>query len=363
MTTQAHLPAGRTAYSFDELLEDGAYAEPLIANDVRCHGGFTADGAYRSPRTIHRTPAIAAWQQALRDSGGSLIELSKDLLPPQYPNVEQAVLLCRHGVRDPVVRALTIISVVEGFGAIIRDVKVPALEDVLVEPVDGTALAHLRGGLFEAHARDEAGWGDQGGHKQMWEAARDLAFENPKIPPDVLMRIMGGGGRRARKRERRFPQLDETFENMVTMMTNVLIVEIFAEEIFAWGKQVLSNQEISAQPERAAAMVGYIQSDENPHVEYLRVALSEVAARTLRTVDGGTVAGREIVHGLLHGLLSQMIEQRPAEQRNQTRENLALALKDAPNPAALQEEFQSLETSWTPPARTGFEPIAADAGR
>ena len=34
-------------------------------------------------------------------------------------------------------------------------------------------------GLYEAHARDEAGFEDEGGHKQMWFAARDIAFENP----------------------------------------------------------------------------------------------------------------------------------------------------------------------------------------
>ena len=55
----------------------------------------------------------------------------------------------------------------------IRDVKVPDLSSLIVEPFEGTALAHLTGGLFEAHARDESGYRDEGGHKQMWEAARD----------------------------------------------------------------------------------------------------------------------------------------------------------------------------------------------
>jgi hypothetical protein len=339
--SQPNPSAERLEFAFAELLEDGAYAEPLIANGVRCHGGFTEDGVYRSPRTIHRLPAIESWQQNLQASGGSLLEISKDLMPPQYPSVDQAVLLCRNGVREPVVRALTIISVVEGFGAIIRDVKIPKLDELLVEPISGTALAHLGQGLFEAHARDEAGWGDQGGHKQMWEAARDLAFENPKIPADVLMRIMGGGGRRARKRERRFPQIDETLESMITMMSNVLIVEIFAE------------------PGRAAAMVGYIQSDENPHVEYLRVALSEIANRTVRTVDGKTVPGRDLIHGTLHSMLSMMIRQRPADQREQARESMAESLKHAANPKAVQEEFEALEVAWTPPSQTGFEPVAA----
>jgi len=354
----------RLSYTPLELLEDGDYAEPLIANGVRCHGGFLEDGHYRSPRTIHRVPAIGAWQRQLLEAGQPLIEIGSDLMPPQYPSVQQAVLLCREGVRDPVVRALTIVSVVEGFGAIIRDVRVPGLGELLVEPIEGTALAHLREGLFEAHARDEAGWGDQGGHKQMWEAARDLAFENPKIPADVLMRIMGGGpGRRSRKRERLYPSVDPKLESMIATMGNVLIVEIFAEEIFAWGKAVLSNPEISAEPVRAAEMVGYIQSDESPHVEYLRTALSEIAARTIRTEDGRTIPGREVVHGMLHAMLSQLIRSRPKEQRAQIREGLQEAMKVARRPGDLLEQFDALEPSWSPPQRTGFEPAAGVAAQ
>ncbi|MAI80114.1 MAG: hypothetical protein CL917_14295 [Deltaproteobacteria bacterium] len=346
-------------YSFDELLESGEYAEPLMAGDVLCHGGFNQEGVYRSPRILNRKPAILAWQQSLQASGGDLIQISPDLIPPQYPSVDQSVLLCRNGVREPVVRALTVISVVEGFGAVIRDVKVPDLASWVVEPIQGTALSHLRGGLFEAHARDEAGWGEEGGHKQMWEAARDLAFEKPEIPPDVLMRIMGGPGKKRRERKRLFPELDETLESMVTTMCNVLIVELFADEVFRWGKSVLSNSEISAEPERAAAMVGYIQSDENPHVEYLRTALSELASRTLKTVDGKTLAGKEVVDGMLHALLGQMIRTRPADQKEQAHENLSELFQNAANPSGLKEEFLSLEQNWSPPERTGFEPQAA----
>ena len=355
MSIQAKPLDDRLEYSLEELLASGDFAEPLIAGGVRCHGGFDADGVYGSPRVLHREPAIRAWQQALQGQGHELLQISSDLIPPQYPSVDQAVVLCRNGVREPVVRALTIISVVEGFGAIIRDVKLPDLESIVVEPIQGTALAHLAGGLFEAHARDEAGWGDEGGHKQMWEAARDLAFDRPEIPDDVLMRIMGGPGGRGRSRERSFPQLDETFERMVGLMSNVLIVELFAEEVFRWGKAVLSNREISAEPEQASSMVGYIESDENPHVEYLRTALSELAARNLRTLDGAVVSGREVVHGTLHGMLRQITRQRPGEQRAQVRENIAEVFAKAENPAALREEFESLEQPWSPPPHTGFE--------
>jgi hypothetical protein len=220
--------AERLTFTPDELLDSGPYAAPLVAGGVRCHGGFDADGRYRSPRTVHRAPAIAAWQARLASEGAPLLEIPRALMPPQYPNVGQATLLLANGVRDPIVRTLTIISIVEGFGAIIRDVRAPDLAALVVEPIEGTALAHLGGGLFEAHARDESGFKDEGGHKQMWEAARDLALEKPKIPGDVLMRMMGRSGGRGRRPERPFPMLDESFERMLALMAQVLVVEVFA---------------------------------------------------------------------------------------------------------------------------------------
>jgi hypothetical protein len=347
----------RLVFTAEEILSDGEYAEPLIAGGVRCHGGFV-DGVYRSPRTIVRRPAVEAWQAQLERQGAEVVDIPRSLMPPQYPNLEQSVSLLRAGVREPIVRTLTIVSIVEGFGAIIRDVKVPDLTRQIVEPIDGTALAHLRLGLFEAHARDEAGHRDQGGHKQMWEAARDLALENPKIPSDVLMRMMGrrGGG----ERKRSFPDLDEDLERMLATMVQVLVVEVFAEGAFEWGKALLGNAEVSAEPEKAAAMVGYIQSDESPHVEYLRSALSEVRHRTLRTVDGQTISGRRVVDGMLHGALRQMTRTRREEQRDQTRAHLKEAMAVAANPAALLEEFDQLETTWSPPAATGFEEADAE---
>ncbi|MDJ0850793.1 MAG: hypothetical protein QNK04_20675 [Myxococcota bacterium] len=345
----------KLVFSREELLESESSAEPLVAGGVRCHGGFDADGRYRSPRTLHRGPAIGAWQERLAAEGTQLVDIPRELMPPQYPNVAQAKLLLREGVRDPVVRALTIISIVEGFGAIIREVRVPDLDALFAEPIEGTALAHLRAGLFEAHARDESGYRDEGGHKQMWEAARDLALENPKVPGDVLMRMMGRGGR-PRARERAFPALDPDLERMLATMAQVLVVEVFAMGTFAWGEELLSDPEVSAAPEEAARLVSYIRSDESPHVEYLRSALSEARARTIRTVDGGEVSGQVVVDGLLHRVLRSVTSERPREQRAELRRNLSHAMKVARDPAGLLERFDALETRWTPPSRTGFEP-------
>ncbi|MCG8591683.1 MAG: hypothetical protein MJE66_20485, partial [Proteobacteria bacterium] len=258
----------------------------------------------------------------------------------------------------PIVRALTQIAIVEGFGAIIRDVPVPPLEREIVEPIDGTALAHLSLGLFEAHARDEAGHRDEGGHKQMWEAARDLALDNPKIPSDVLMRMMSR--RSGRERRRAFPELSSEMERMLQTMVTVLVVEVFAEGTFAWGRGLLSNPEVSAAPEEAGAMVSYIQSDESPHVEYLRTALSEVRARRLRTVSGETLSGARVVDGMLHGALRQITSDRRREQQEVVRANLAEAVTKAGAPASVMDDFAALDTEWAAPERTGFEPDARE---
>lgn len=344
---------GRLVYTAEEILSGGEYTEPLIANEVRCHGGFNADGRYRSPRMLHRGPAIDAWKEQLSLAGHDLIDIPRAFVPPQYPNVAQAKLLLKNGVQEPVVRALTIISIVEGFGAMIRDVRVPKLDALFAESLEGTALAHLRGGLFEAHARDESGYREEGGHKQMWEAARDEALENPKIPGDVLMRIMG----RRQNREKTgpvFPEIDPKLERMLAFMAQVMVIEIFAESTFEWGIDILSDPEVSAKPKSAGAMVSFIQQDEKPHVEYLRTALSEARARSIKTVDGKEIPGKIVIDEFMHRILDGLTATRQREQRDDLRDTLVEAMKVARNPKSLLEEFDSLDEAWTRPASTGF---------
>lgn len=348
----------RLTYTSTELLSDLPYAAPLFAGGVLCHGGFDESGRYRSPRTAHRSTAITAWQQRLLREGNPLIEIADAIMPPQYPSVEQAKLILKAGVREPVVRALTVISILEGFGAIIRDVAVPDLNALFVEPIEGTALSHLSLGLFEAHARDEAGYRDQGGHKQMWEAARDLALENPKVPPDVFMRLMGDRGQ-ARGGNPVFPEIDKQLYRMIGMMAQVLVIEVFAKRTFDWGIALLSDKEVSAAAEQAGAMVTHIREDEAPHVEYLRTALSETRARTLRTVDGKLLSGATVVDGILHHILSRTAESRPREQRDDTRGAVARAIEAGNATASLLEAFDALAPQWTAPPTTGFEAQAA----
>ncbi len=359
MSSSATSTEAPLVYTLEEILADPEVNEPLVAGGVRCHGGFDADGRYRSPRTRFRAPAILAWQERLRREGADLVEVSPRLIPLQYPNVAQSKLLLKAGVREPVVRTLTIISIVEGFGAIIRDVEVPDLEACVVEPIEGTALAHLRGGLFEAHARDEAGHRDQGGHKQMWEAAR--ARPGPREPE--------GAGRRADAPDG--PALGQPHAQPRLPADRREARAHARHHGERAGDRDLRREHLRLGPGAALGSRGLGRSRGRRRHGLLhpqrrapprRVSADGAlrgAGRALRTVDGGTIPGRTVVDGLLHRTLHTLTTERPRQQRDDLRESLASAMQIARQPGRLLEEFDALETAWTPPSATGFEAAAA----
>ena len=89
--------------------------------------------------------------------------------------------------------------------------------------------------------------------------------------------------------------------------------------------------------------------------------LSELRAGTIRTQTGGELAGRTLVDGILHRVLAAITRERPAQQREDVRTDLIAALRAAGRPESLLESFEALATPWSPPARTGFEPLPASA--
>lgn len=292
-----------------ELLANDAVAEPLVAGGVRCHGGFTDDGRYVSPRTKNRVPATKAWQQSHREVfGREILDAPLELWPEVFPNVAQTKYLLRAGVPGPTISALTRIGTVEGFGSLIRQVNVDKMQSHFAESIGGTAIEHLQSGLFEAHARDEAGWEEEAGHKQMWFAARDIAFESP-VTEDmtqamlVRMGIVPADGkpptpedvRRSAEAQRRFPDIDLSLEMMVRRMVGLLFIEVSAFHTFAWAEEVLSDTDLVAGDGRAAALVSYIRADETPHVDYLRTALTEMRDRTFVGESGAKIPGTEVI--------------------------------------------------------------------
>jgi hypothetical protein len=289
------------------LLETDDIVEPLVAGGVRCHGGYASDGTYVSPRTKYRIPAIDAWQQSHRKTFGTdILAAPLDLWPEPFPSVAQSKYLLEQGVREPMITSLTRIGTVEGFGGMIRYAHPGDLQRHFDESIDGTALQHLDRGLFEAHARDEAGWEDEGGHDTMWFAARDIAFESPITEDETAtmlhrMGIPAPGSRtpeemrKAAEAVRRFPDLDLTLEMMVRRMISLLFIEISAFHSFAWAEAVLSDTDLVAGDGAAAELVRCIRADETPHVDYLRTAVTEMRDRTFVGEHGKKIPGSEVV--------------------------------------------------------------------
>lgn len=307
-------PEAMTQLNFtaEELLSTSRVSEPLVANGVLCHGGIDADGNYVSPRTEYRTPAIAAWQENHRRlfPEKSLIDIGLDEWPRNFPSLEQSQLLLRREVPEPVVASLTRIGTVEGFGSFLRFTTVPDLQSLIEEDIDGTALAHLDKGLIEAHARDEAGWQVGGqteaGHRDMWFAARDIAFNNPLSEDQTelmlqRMGIVGAGGApgpAAAPVRLLSDDIDADLELLLQRMIRLLMIEITAFHTFTWAEALLSDNELVAGNGEAAFIVKCIRSDETPHVEYLRTALTELRDRTVIGESGRRYSGETIVSTL-----------------------------------------------------------------
>jgi hypothetical protein len=293
-----------------ELLADVEVVEPLCAGKVRCHGGFDADGRYVPPRTRFRVPAVAAWgRQNSERFSTELLDVPLERWERSFPNVEQTRYLVRSGVHEPLVATLTRIGTVEGYGANIRLLKPKDLQRYFVEEVQGTAIDHLGRGLFEAHGRDEAGCDGVAGHRDMWFAARDLAFGAPDEDFDIeaMLTRMGFGAGGA-SNERLLPDdISVELEAMVTLMVRVLFIEISAFHTFAWAEAWLSDGELVAGDGEPARLVSYIRSDETPHVDYLRTALSEMRDRTWIGDGGRRHSGRDMIDRIWQPLLQHSL--------------------------------------------------------
>ena len=290
----------QVTFSEEELLADLPVTEPLVAGGVRCHGGFDADGAYVSPRTRFRVPAIAAWgEQNCARFSTELVGVPLERWARTSPNVEQARFLVRAGVPEPLMATLTRIGTVEGYGANIRLLKPKDLQRWFVEDVGGTAIDHLGRGLFEAHGRDEAGSDEVAGHRDMWFAARDIAFGRPSndIDVDAMLARMGfGPGRPGAGADRLLPHdIPLELEVMVSLMVRVLFIEISAFHTFAWAEAFLSDADLVAGEGEAARLVSCIRADETPHVGYLRAALSEMRDRTWLGESGRRHRGTDML--------------------------------------------------------------------
>ncbi|HZD81120.1 MAG TPA: hypothetical protein VE646_13915 [Actinomycetota bacterium] len=341
----------QTEFTEHELLQTHPITEPLIAGGVRCHGGFAESGTYVSPRTLNRVPAIRAWQELRSEQFGTpLLDIPLDRWPEHYPNVAQAKFLIREGVPQPISTTLTRVGTVEGFGSMIRYSTVPDLDRCFDEDVRGTAMTHLDRGLYEAHARDEAGYEDEGGHQQMWFAARDVAFENPPTEDETNrmlermgLRQPGGASGPPPAPPRLLPDdIDHDLELLIHRMARLLLIEISAFHTFAWAEEVLSDIDLVAGEGQAARLVSYIRADETPHVEYLKTVLSEMRDRTFVGASGRKYPGADMIGRVWDHAVAESLGARREQNLQVTLREIEHALDGNPRGKDVLAEFHHL---------------------
>ena len=351
------MTTAQTEFTFEELLLSHDYAEPLVANSVTCHGGFDAAGHYLSPRTRFRGPAIEAWeQQRVEQFGTAILDIPLESWPESFPNVEQSKFLIRNGVTEPTISTLTRIGTVEGFGGMLRLIPIPDFRSLFVEDVRGTAVDHIARGLFEAHARDEAGHEDEAGHNVMWFIARDIAFENPVTEDQTALMLerMGisppgaGSSSAARTRsileaDRVLPaDIDPMVEFLLARMIGLLFIEISAFHGFRWAEAVLSDTDLVAGEGEPARLVSYIRTDETPHVSYLRTALSEMRDRTWIGTSGARYDGAEMMDLAWNRAVEESLLLRRSEALKVAMREIEYALKGRSDAKDLVDEMLSL---------------------
>lgn len=288
-------------YTRDELMAEHDYERTHMVAGRRMHGGFLADGTYQPPRTRIRSRAVEAWTDALRSRGGDVLAADASLLTGErLPTVEQQRVLLRKGLGETFWKSLTTIGKIEARGRLLADMDFPDLQPAIVEDISAMAIGHLNTGLLLAHGLDEGGIPDEGigGHDEMWFAARDLAFGSgayPDVdPPENIARPDSG---------RRIPEVAPEIEGLVSFLANLLIIEFRAELGFSETQEVLRTPDLFTDrrdgADEAAEIIERIRTDEQIHVDSLRLYLGEIRSCTFHDVSrpgrDATVSGAELL--------------------------------------------------------------------
>jgi len=339
--------AAKLRYSREELVRDHAYARPHEAAGYRLHGGFLEDGAYASPRTLERWPAVRAWGQALEARGGTLIDATTALLKHgNYPSLAQQKLLLAEGFGKTFWTSLTTTGIIEARGAALATQTAPDVQKIVVDDLTDTATGHLNKGLLYAHGVDEGGDpakpGGPGAHDFMWFAARDEVFGKDAYPaptpPASISRPVEG---------REMPQIPEPYEQFFKFLMNVLMIEVRAEAFFAHCCALLRDPDNfpGKRPgaERAAQMVERIREDEQIHVGYLQVVVSELRTFGFRTGEGAVVKGAVFIDPVWAKMVDWHGREERELSRARSRADLEAQFRAARGPEAGQALFARFE--------------------
>ncbi len=328
-------------HSNDELMAEHDYARPHQEGGYRLHGGFDEAGRYISPRTLRRAPALQAWEEALKARGGTLLDASKALLARgTYPNQHQQLFLLGNGFGQSFWNSLTITGVIEARGQALVEYPAPKMQKIFHEDISAMCVGHLEKGLLAAHGMDEGGdpaRPEIGAHDAMWFAVRDMIFGEDAYPrPEVPQSI----GRP--KEAAFFPDLPPQYDALLTLLMDVLMIEVRAIAFFDFCVNILRAPESfrgkNAEKERAAVLVDRIRQDEMVHIGYLRIAMSEMRHLTFRTVSGGSLDGKSVIDPVWR----DMVLWHGETQFDLLRERARASFQER-MPAALLKQFDALE--------------------
>ncbi len=329
-------------FTEEELMLDHPGLAPHVVTGRVMHGGFHPDGSYQPPRALVREPALRAWERALIERGGAPLSADASLLGGvRLPTVEQSRVLLRHGLGETFWNSLTITGKIEARGRLLADITFPSLAPHVVDDISEMAIGHLDKGLLKAHGFDEGGVDGVGAHDAMWFAARDLAFGEgayPDVdPPENIARPEMGA--------RFMPELPAEIEGLLSLLMNLLVIEFRAEIGFAATQEILRTSDLfvdrRAQAAEAAEIVERIRTDEDIHVRSLRLYLGECASVRFRTVDGGTVAGSELIDRFWNELVRWATIDQPALAAVQQREVLRSRVMAHDDGDSVWSEFES----------------------
>ncbi|MBV1878597.1 MAG: hypothetical protein KUG79_13215 [Pseudomonadales bacterium] len=334
----------RLIYSKQEIEAERDYAVPHIECGLKLHGGFDTEGNYIVPRSKYRFEAVKNWMDQLESNGTELVAATTELLTePNFPNVEQQIFLVKNGIEQPLWDSLTIAGLIEGRGRLLAEFEAPDFQPIIVEDISGTALAHMNKGLLTSHGWDEGGRLETGlgGHEVMWFAVRDLIFGKDKYPiptaPTSIAR---------ESTDREMAQLPPEHEMIVSLLMNVLMVEVRAERVFSFYEDVIGDESLfvdrRAEAKHAIKLVNRIRIDEAVHVDWLRTAVTEFRSSTIKTVTGEQVSGASI----MDPVWEKMIRWHAVDVHTANLENNVQALDEkilaAPNGADIIDEFKQL---------------------
>ena len=284
-------------YTTEEILSEHDYQSPNRMAGYLLHGGLDGEGNYISPRTKIRWQAVNEWTEVLNSRGHELLDSSVEILAHEnFPTMDQAKLLLNKDEGQFLWNSLTITGIIEARGRVLAEVTAPDFQEIIVEDISDTCIAHMNKGLFIAHGFDEGGNpdSDQGAHDQMWFAARDLLFGEDAYPiPDVPDSI----GRPEEGRE--MPDLPAEYEGILQLLMQVLMIEIRAESFFSYCMNLTKSEDVFMDKRDdallACEMISRIRQDEAIHVAYLNLLVSELRTYTFKTLDGKEKKGSEII--------------------------------------------------------------------